>query len=193
MQGDLLLHSEFAEMYGHDDDMVACAPLGTVAPAALTDLADPFSSVGWLSEDGISWEDSYDKVTVVAHQGGVEIIEVTTKTARSFKFQCLEETALQLGLRYPGFVPVETATGSGIYGGEVPTPISDPRVWVVDTFSISNPGHRIRRIVPKGQVSEVGTLVAKRGEVSIYEYTVKVLEGRFFVYGNSAGLAPASP
>ena len=193
MQGDLLLHSEFAEMYGHDDDMVACAPLGTVAPAALTDLADPFSSVGWLSEDGISWEDSYDKVTVVAHQGGVEIIEVTTKTARSLKFQCLEETALQLGLRYPGFVPVETATGSSIYGGEVPTPISDPRVWVVDTFSISNPGHRIRRIVPKGQVSEVGTLVAKRGEVSIYEYTVKVLEGRFFVYGNSAGLAPASP
>lgn len=193
MQGDLLLHSEFAEIYGHDDDMVACAPLGTVAPAALTDLDDPFSSAGWLSEDGISWEDSYDKVTITAHQGGVEIIEVTTKTARSFKFQCMEETALSLGLRYPGFVPAETGVGSGIFGGEVPTPTADSRIWVIDTFSISNPGHRIRRVVPKGQVSEVGTLVAKRGEVSIYEFTVKVLEGRFFIYGNSPGLKPATP
>ena len=182
----------YAEIYGHDDDVVAVAPVGTTLPTGLAALVAPFKGLGWLSDDGISWDDNYDKVTVTAHQGGVDIIEIITKVQRSFKFQCLEETAQTLGLRYPGFVP--TATGVApdvVYGGEVPTPTMDPRAWVIDTFSISHAGHRTRKVIPKGVVSEVGTLVAKRGEIAIYEYTVKVLEGRFFFYGNSPGLNPA--
>ena len=182
------------EIYGGDDDAVlttdygvtgATLPVGLAAPAAT------FEEVGWLSEDGLSWDDSYDKVTIVAHQGGTEVIEVTIKTTREFKFQCLEETAMTLGLRYPGFTPAPVAAEPTTFGGEVPTPTADVRPWIVDLYSISNPGHRIRKVVPRGQVSSVGTLVAKRGEVSIYEYTVKVLEGKFFIYGNSPGLNPA--
>lgn len=175
------------QIYGGDDDAVSVAPFGTTAPVGLATLAAPFKGVGWLSEDGISWDDSTDKVTIVAHQGGVEVVEIITKVAREFKFQCLEETALVLGLRYPGYVPTTTA---GVHGGEVPAPAADPRVWILDTFSVSNVGDQLRRIVPKGQVSGTGTLVAQRGATSIYEFTVKVLEGKFFIYSNAAGMAP---
>lgn len=172
------------EIYGGDDDAVMVAPLGTTAPVGIAAPTAPFKNVGWLSDDGISWDDATDKVTITAHQGGVEVIEVTTKVTRTFKFQCLEETALVLGLRYPGFTPVQVGTEQ-VYGGEVPTPVTDRRVWIIDTYSISNPGHRVRKVVPIGQVSTVGTMVMKRGEVTVYEFEVKVMEGKFFIYGTN--------
>lgn len=172
------------EIYGGDDDVVMVAPIGTTAPVGIAEPTAAFQNVGWLSEDGISWDDATDKVTITAHQGGVEVIEVTTKVTRTFKFQCLEETALVLGLRYPGFAPAQVGT-EPVYGGEVPTPVTDRRVWIIDTYSISNPGHRVRKVVPIGQVSTVGTLVMKRGEVSVYEFEVKVMEGKFFIYGTN--------
>ena len=128
------------EIYGGDDDVVMVAPIGTTAPVGIAEPTAAFQNVGWLSEDGISWDDATDKVTITAHQGGVEVIEVTTKATRTFKFQCLEETALVLGLRYPGFTPVQVGA-EPVYGGEVPTPVTDRRVWIIDTYSISNPGH----------------------------------------------------
>ena len=185
------------EIYGGDEDAVSVGPFPTAIPPGLAELPAGMAGVGWLSEDGITWSDSLDKVTITAHQGGVEVIEVTTKIARSFKFQCLETTALTMGLRYPGFKPTGVAPagagGKAVYGGEVPTPINDPRTWVIDTFSISNPGNHERKVIPKGQVSTTGDLVAKRGEVSILEFEVKVMEGKFFIYSNSAGMAPATP
>ena len=67
----------------------------------------------------------------------------------------------------------------------MPTPVTDRRVWIIDTYSISNPGHRVRKVVPIGQVSTTGTLVMKRGEVTVYEFEVKVMEGKFFIYGTN--------
>jgi len=185
------------QIYGGDSDAVFTVPFGTTTvtlPTALAAPTAPLSDVGWLSEDGISWDDSYDKVTIVAHQGGVEVVEVITKTSREFKFQCLETTARQLSLRYPGWTPTMTGVSPNeVYGGEVPAPVADVRPWVVDTYSISAASRgRLRRVVPRGQVSGVGTLVAKRGQVAIYEYTVKVLEGKFFIYGDSTALAAAN-
>ena len=186
-------NSRNIQIYGGDLDAVSVAPKGTASPLALEALAPVFKGVGWLSEDGISWEDSTDKATITAHQGGVEVVEVTTKVTREFKFQCLEETALALGLRYPGFVPAEVlpATTPKVYGGEVLTPVTDSRVWVIDTYSVSNPGDHVRKIIPKGQVTGGGALVAKRGEVTVYEFTVKVMEGKFFIYSNAPGFIPA--
>ena len=189
--------AENIQIYGGDSDAVFTAPFGSTGvtlPTGLTVPAAPLSDVGWLSEDGLSWDDTYDKVTIVGHQGGVEVIEVFTKTAREFKFQCLETTARQLSLRYPGWTPVASGVAPNqFYGGEVPAPVADIRPWVVDAYSISNPVKgQLRRVVPRGQVNNVGTLIAKRGQVSIFEYTVKVLEGKFFIYGDSAALAAAN-
>lgn len=183
-------NSRNIQIYGGDDDAVSVGPFPTVIPPGLDALPAGMGDVGWLSEDGISWDDSADKVTITAHQGGVEVIEVTTKVARSFKFQCLETTARTMGLRYPGFVPTKVGT-TDVYGGEVPAPTADPRTWVIDTYSISNPGDHERKVIPKGQVSTTGTVVAKRGEVSILEYEVKVMEGKFFIYSNAPGMVPA--
>lgn len=184
----------YIEIYGGDDDAVlTTAPgvTGVVLPTGLTEPPVTMEEVGWLAEDGIDWDDSYDKVVITAHQGGTEVIEVTTKTERTFKFRCLEETAMSLGLRYPGFAPAAVAGQTGVFGGEVPSPTADVRPWIIDLYSISNPARRHRKVIPQGQVSEVGTLAAKRGEVSIYEFTVRVLGGKFFIYGNSAGWDPA--
>ena len=45
--------------------------------------------------------------------------------------------------------------------------------------------NRVRKVVPIGQVSTVGTLAMKRGEVTVYEFEVKVMEGKFFIYGTN--------
>lgn len=177
-------------IYGGDLDMVAVAPFGTELPVGLTELKAPFKDCGWLNEDGIDWEDSYETSDFKGHQGGKTVISLPTSVDRTFKFVCEEETALTVGLRYSGFTPKQVGSEQA-YGGEVPAPKMDPRAWVIDLHSISQDGIRKRFVIPKGVVSEVGTISHKREDMTLYEFTVKVMEGKFFMYSNAASWKPS--
>lgn len=178
------------QIYGDDLDIVAVAPFGTTLPVGLADLTTPFVDVGWLSEDGIGWDDSMEVTDFKGHQGGKTVLKIPTSVSRTFKFQCEEETAVTLGLRYPGFTPAKVGETTA-YGGEIPAPRMDPRAWVIDLGSITQDGVRKRYIVPKGVVTEVGTLEHKRAGITMYEFTVEALEGKVFLYSNAPAWAPA--
>jgi hypothetical protein len=177
------------QIYGDDLDIVAVAPFGTTLPVGLADLTAPFKDLGWLSEDGIDWDDAYESSDFKGHQGGKTVLKLPTNVNRTFKVQCLEETAITLGLRYPGFTPAKIGSEE-VYGGELPGPKLDPRVFVVDLKSITS-GKRKRYAVPKGTVTEVGTLQHRRSGITMYELTVEVLEGKAFLYSDAPGWAPA--
>jgi|GEM_PF-4365244 len=177
------------QIYGDDLDMVAVAPLGTTLPAGLADLAAPFIDLGWLSEDGIDWDDSYETSDFKGHQGGKTVLKLPTGVGRTFKVQCLEETYYTVGLRYPGFKPAKIGSEE-VYGGELPGPKMDPRVFVADLKSITT-GKRKRYVVPKGVVSEVGTLQHRRSSITMYELTIEALEGKAFLYSDAPGWAHA--
>lgn len=190
------LNNQNAEIYGGDLDMVAIAPFGTELPVGMVDLKAPFKDLGWLSEDGIDWEDEIDTTDVPGHQGGKIVIKIPSNVSRTFKFQCLEETALTVGLRYPGWKPTEIASASSepaSWGGAVPGPTMDPHAYVIDMHSITNSGHRKRYVVPNGVVTETATISNKRSDATLYEFTVEALEGLVYLYfsGNETAFKQA--
>ena len=186
------LDSGNIEVYGADEDLVSVAPFGTTLPVGMAALAAPFVDLGWLSEDGVDWEDSISTKEFKGHQGGRTVLTVIEAVDRKFKVQLLEETAKTLGLRYPGWEPTAIPGTGGeptVYGGEVPAPKTDYRVFVIDLHSIANPGHDKRYVIPKGQVVGTGTVVHKRADMTILEYEVSVAEGKFFLYYSNPAFA----
>lgn len=155
---------------GGDDSAVWVAPVGSTLPATLADPASPFESVGWLSEDGISFARSEDRQVFRGHQGGVVVKRKTASVDDTFKFQCLETTALTLGLLYKGAVPT-VATGVATIQVTNQT-ASDERAFVLDEFL--DDGSQLRYVVPVGSVELTAEVVWRTSEMTVYEFTVGV-------------------
>src|SRR5690349_18869775 len=105
-------------IYGDDASGVYVADKGTTGPTTLAAPGVGFTEVGWLSEDGIDVSREANTVEFTAFQGGTIVRKKRTSVKDTFKFVCLEETALTMGLALAGVVPT-TATG-------------------VDTFAVTN-------------------------------------------------------
>lgn len=183
-------------IFGGDDDAIATAPLGTAMPTGLTELTAPWGGLGWLSEDGIEFDEKVDSTDFKGHQGGATVASIINSEDKTFKFQCLETTARTMGLRWSGLTIAEQGTGTGVYGGEVKGALSKSFGLVVDQFAINaflpdgSPIHE-RYAVPKATVSDKGTMVAKRDEMRVLEFTAKVI-GNFFFWTNNPAMAPVA-
>ncbi|MFT9821153.1 hypothetical protein, partial [Lysinibacillus sp. NPDC056185] len=117
-------------VYGDDSSAVWVAPKGTVGPEDLATPEADFTELGWIGEDGITLSRSTDVQEFKAWQGGTIVRKKVTKTDNTFKFQCLEETAVTLGLMHPG---ISGSTTAGVTRARIPAGIrSDQRVFVVD-------------------------------------------------------------
>src|SRR5690242_9934005 len=104
-------------VYGGDAGGVWVADKGTTGPTGLTTPATGWSEVGWLSDTGLKLEQKADKQKFYAWQGGTVVKVSISKAERMFTFECLEETALVLGLAYPG---AAFTTTTGVSTGVVP-------------------------------------------------------------------------
>ncbi|WP_457826401.1 hypothetical protein, partial [Staphylococcus aureus] len=78
-------------------------------PTDLTTDPAGFKPLGWLHDDGISLNIEKDIKDFNALQGGSLIRRKVGKVGQTFKFQCLEETALVLGLVHAGQTPTVAA------------------------------------------------------------------------------------
>ena len=168
---------------GGDDSAVWVAAKGSTLPTALADPTSPFESAGWLSEDGISFARSEDRQTFKAHQGGTVVKRKTSSTDDSFKFQCLETTALTLGLLYKGAAPV-VATGVATITVANQT-VTDERAWVLDEFL--DDGSQMRYVIPNGSAQITADVVWKTDEMTVYEFTVGV-NGSYSVITDAPGV-----
>jgi hypothetical protein len=166
-------------IYGEDASAVFVGALGTTAPVALAAPATPIRDVGWLSEDGIDIDRKAEIKRFKAHQGAKVVKVKVTGTENSFKFQCLEETALVLGLMHAGSTGVTT---TGITTVTVPGGMSsDPRMWIIDEYEGTT---QARWVFPNGTVGDRGTIAYKSDEMTVYEFTVDVV-GDFTYITNS--------
>lgn len=155
---------------GGDDSAVWVAAKGSTLPTTLADPVSPFESVGWLSEDGISLARSEDRQTYRGHQGGSIVKRKTASVDDTFKFQCLETTALTLGLVYKGQTP---AVVSGIATITVDNQtVTDERAWVFDEFL--DDGSVMRYVVPNGSAELTAEIQWKHNDLTVYEFTVGV-------------------
>lgn len=171
---------------GGDDSDVFVAPKGTTLP---TDLAAPgvgFEGVGWLSEDGISVGRSEDRKVFRGHQGGKIVKRKTSSTDDTFKFQCLEKTALVLGLMYKGQTPTVTAGVAKITVANQTA--QDDRAWVIDEYL--DDGSQERWVIPSGSAELTATIDFKTDDMTVYEFTVGV-NGDYFHYTDAPGVVGA--
>ena len=168
---------------GGDDSAVWVAAKGSTLPTTLADPAAPFASAGWLSEDGIAFARSEDRQTFKAHQGGKIVKRKTASTDDTFKFQCLETTALVLGLLYKGAAPT-VATGVATITVANQT-VNDERAWVLDEKL--DDGSTMRYAIPTGSAELTGDVVWKTDEMTVYEFTVGV-NGDYFVITDAPGV-----
>jgi hypothetical protein len=155
---------------GGDASAVWVGPKGTTGPTALEAPAAGFNEVGWLSEDGVSFSRAEDKQVFRAHQGGKIVKRKTSSVDDTFKFQCLETTAITLGLLYKGQTPT-VATGVATIHVTNQT-INDERAWVLDEHL--DDGSTIRYVIPSGTAETTAEVVWKTDEMTVYEFTVGV-------------------
>lgn len=167
-------------IYGDDDSGVWLAAKGATAPTeeALIDRTDPagFTEAGWLSEDGIDLDRDSDSNDFNAYQGGAIVRSKRSSTKDSFKFVCLEETAVSLGLYYAGQTPEDVTPGTvtdrklSKYTVTNQT-ASDERAWVVRFTDGINAKYLV---VPVGEVSDRATISHKNTDLTMYEFTVTI-------------------
>lgn len=172
-------------IYGDLDSGVWVAPKGTTLPTDLDTPDEPLTEVGWLAEDGISFERSEDATSHRAYQGGTIVRRKKTSVEDSFTFQCLEETATTLGLYYAGQTAEVTGTGEAAVARLTvkDQTKSDDRAFVVD---VVDGDFTKRYTVPVGAVG-TGSIAHSNGSMTIYEFTVSI-QGEYDIITNSPGV-----
>lgn len=147
---------------------VYVGPTGSTAPTdTTTALNAAFEAVGLLSEDGMT-EAREDEVTDHYAWGGILVRTTRSKHKRTFTFTCLEDNPVVFGLVNPGSSALTT---TGITTRTITVPEPDPRMFVlhfVDGDIIK------RRVIPRGEVIEVGDVTYSDAEMAMYEVTVNI-------------------
>ena len=172
-------------IYGDQDSAVYVAPKGTTGPVDLAAPAAAFADLGWLSEDGTDITRESSSTDFTAWQGGTIVRTKVSGVKDTLKVVCLEETALALGLYYPGMTS-ETVTGTTtitVPGGAK----SNEKALVVDFLDDTITK---RYSIPRAEVTSVGTISHKNSDMTMYEFTFTVY-GDFKIITNNPALATA--
>lgn len=168
-------------IYGDGDSGVWVGPKGAAMP---TDLAtEPVDHVelGWLSEDGVSVDRSEEATSFRAHQGGVVVRRKKTSVEDTITFQCLEETAATMGLRFAGQKPVLEGDVARITVKDQTK--DDARSWVVDEYD----GDYVTRYLVEVGHAGSGSLAYSNSAMTVYEFTVTIV-GDYEILTNSPGV-----
>lgn len=146
------------------DGIVSVAVLGTTAPTSATaSLPASWKDLGYISEDGVDEENSQDSEKLKAWQNSKTVRTIVTDGETVFKFTLLQSSKETLETYYGVAVGTD---GSFVFD---PTAERPKRCLILDVIDGTN---RIRKFAPESQVTEVGTISHKNGEVLGYEVTV---------------------
>lgn len=156
-------------VYGDIDSAVSVGPVGTTAPTTPTAaLNASFVELGWISDDGLTETRDLQSDQKRAWQGGAVVRTVRTSDTRRFKFVAWETNKTVMGLMRPGSTP---STSTGVTTTQVKAYTGqDIRAWVIDQ---RDGAINVRKIIPTGEVVEVGDIVSQNGEIVAYEMTVE--------------------
>ena len=112
MATELHRNSDNVRIFGDLRDAIWLAPVGTALPTSLEDdLPSPWIAVGWLSEDGITYEPSTDVEKFKAHQGGATVRTKVTSTEKTLGFTMLESNPLTRKIYENASDPVTVSEG----------------------------------------------------------------------------------
>ena len=145
------------------------APVGTALPTTADgNLNGAFASVGYISEDGVTWSYSAETEQYKAWGGDI-VLEEATEVTDTAQFTMIESMNAEAAKAYWGNSAVVTGTGTiTINVGE---PDTTAYSWVID---ILLRGSGIRRIVlPSAVVSEHGDITYADDQLVGYDVTLR--------------------
>lgn len=149
---------------------VSRAPIGTTLPtSATTELPAAFVSLGYISEDGTTNENSPETDEIKAW-GGAVVYAPQTEKPDKFTFKLIESTNVDVLKTVYGESRVTVDSETGEIAVAASLDEATEYVWVIDMIL---KGERKKRIViPSAKISEVGEIVYKDDELIGYETTL---------------------
>lgn len=147
------------------------APKGTTLPTDATSaLSSTFKDLGFVSEDGITNNNSNESNNIKGW-GGQIILTTSTEKVDEFSMTLLEILNEDVLTTVYGSTNVTTGTNTinvVVNASEVPE-----HVFVIDVKLTGNSMKRI--VIPCGKISEMGEIVYKDDEPIGYEITISAL------------------
>jgi hypothetical protein len=170
-------------IYGDMDSTVYVAPKGTTGPVGLAAPAAAYQDLGWLSEDGVDVTRETSSKDFTAWQGGTIVRSKITSVKDTIKVVCLEETAITLGLYYPGMT---ATTATGVTTLTIPAGSkSNEKALLVDFIDDTVTK---RYAIPRAEVTAVGTVSHKNADQTMYEFTFTIYGGFSIITNNPAAV-----
>jgi hypothetical protein len=154
------------------DGAISTAPLGSTLPTdATTKLDTKFKSLGYVSEDGITNENSPESEKIKAW-GGKTVLVSQTEKPDTYQFTLIEVLNLDVLKVVYGDENVSGTLKTGITIKANAKPMQ-ARCFVIETLLN---GDTIKRmVIPNGVISEVGEISYKDDEAIGYETTIECL------------------
>lgn len=148
---------------------VYTAPLDTDGPTDTTTAwPGTWDALGLLSEDdGIVESRDQDKTDHYAY-GGILVRTTRSKHKRTIKVTALEDNDVVFGLVNPGSL-VETV--GDLTTRTVVVPQTDPRSFGLE---VRDGDITKRRIIPRGEITEIGDVSYSDDEMAMFELTIDV-------------------
>lgn len=145
------------------------APLGTTLPtSASAALNAAFDCLGYVSEDGVTNNNSPESDTVKAW-GGDTVLVLQTDRPDTFQLSLLEAMNDDVLTAIYGSGNV-TVDGSGNITVKATADEITAGCWVIDIVLKGNRAKRI--VIPEGKISEIGDIVYKDDEAVAYPLTI---------------------
>lgn len=148
------------------------APLGTPPPAdALAALPAEWSTLGYLSEDGVTFGSSTDSESITPWQSRTPVRSVITGRELSAEFTMIEFTAQNLALYFGQAPAVET---DGSFAMEVRS--DAPARMQALLIDVADGDVRVRYFFPRSSLSESGDLEVTSGGAMGLPVTLTALD-----------------
>ncbi|MBM6540926.1 Major tail protein [Streptococcus dysgalactiae subsp. equisimilis] len=146
------------------------APLSTKLPGKATDvLGDGFKNLGYVSEDGVTNEDTRSSENIKAWGGDV-VGSVQTEKEDKFTYKLIESLNVEVLKEVYG---AKNVTGDLNEGIHIKSNSKELEAHAIVVDMIMNGGILKRIVLPNAKVDEVGEIKYVDGEVVGYETTLK--------------------